>query len=124
MGVTPNLNILQMLATDTGKSNEINAALIQFDGAMCSVKNETISGSSYNLSLYDFQNFAVFKFNGALSGNCTVVLPLRARFFVIINATTGGHDLIFSMNGATVTISDASAHAMYSDGNANLLKCS
>src|SRR5579859_3543066 len=125
MSTTPNLLIALIAISQNLKEVTFNTAIDLLDEAMCSNKGEAISGSTTALSQTDFLTNMFLKFTGALTGNNTITLPSGcAKLFMVLNSTTGGHNLIFTVGtgASTVTISDANPHLMYSDGVGNVYK--
>lgn len=97
MPTTPNLGITHVQATDTDKVTKINTALQAFDTALCAAVTIALSGSTYTMSAATLQSGICFIFTGALTGDCTVTLPSGiSRFFLAVNQTTGGHNIIFT----------------------------
>jgi hypothetical protein len=118
MSTTPNLLIPLIAQSQNLKEVTFNTAIDTLDEAMCSNKSEALTGTTTTLPQSDFNFNGFLKFTGALTGDNTITLPSGiAKIFMILNATTGGHNLKFKVgSGSTVTISDANPHLMYSDG--------
>jgi hypothetical protein len=121
--------------SSTTKVTTLNSAFDALDTALSSVISEALSGSTFTMPTADYLGNGVFLFTGALTGDCTITLPgfatsepdtAGARLFGIVNETTGGHSLIFTVGTGTanVTISDSDPHLMHSDGTANIRKLS
>lgn len=127
MSTTPNLLIALIAISQNLKEITFNSAIDLLDEAMCSNKGESLTGTTTTLAQSDFLTNMFLKFTGSLSGDNTITLPSGcAKLFMVLNSTTGGHNLIFKVGtgAATVTISDANPHLLYSDGLNTVYKAS
>ena len=90
--------------------NELNTDLQLIENVAIGVPGIAIGGlTTYTLSVNngatDDYKAAIWKFTGALSGNCTVTIPSNIRPFAVINATTGAHTVILTTgSGTTFTV--------------------
>lgn len=76
----------------------------------------TYTLTSYN-GIADQARNAVLEFTGALSANCTVIVPAVPKNYFVKNSTTGGFGIIVSTGtGSTVTIPAGQVYNIYSDG--------
>ena len=76
----------------------------------------TYTLTSYN-GISDQARNAVLEFTGALSANCTVIVPAVPKNYFVKNSTTGGFGVIISTGtGSTVTIPAGQVYNIYSDG--------
>jgi len=60
--------------------------------------------------------YAVYNFTGALTADRTVTLPASAKIGYAINATTGGHNVILSAGGTTLSVANAAWNFFHCDG--------
>lgn len=60
--------------------------------------------------------YLVYNFTGALTADRTVTLPANAKVGYAINATTGGHNVILSAGGTTLSVANAGWNFFYCDG--------
>lgn len=127
MSTTPNLLIPLISISQNLKEVSFNTAIDLLDEALCSNMAEPLTGTTLALGPVDFRTNGFLKFTGALSGDCTITLPSGiAKMVMVLNATTGGFNLIVKVGtgAATATISDANAHLLYSDGVNTVYKAS
>jgi|SRR5271166_5398512 len=90
--------------------NELNTDLQLIENVAIGVPGIAIGGlTTYTLSVNngatDDYKAAIWKFTGALSGTCTVTIPSNIRPFAVVNATTGGFNVILTTgSGSTFTV--------------------
>lgn len=65
---------------------------------------------------------ATYYFFGALAADCTVTVPSVTKQMLVVNATTGGFNVIVTTSGGTgVTMAASTANLLYCDGtNVNI----
>lgn len=98
MPSSPSLQIPHMLATDTGKYAEANAAINDFDAAFCNNITEQVGGSPYvstlNVPDADYDSNIYFFIAGNIATNITVNFPARSRFIIVQNITTNTSPIV------------------------------
>lgn len=95
--------------------NELNDNFDLIDSAVGATLIKSIS-TSVVLTGTEVEN-AGYHFIGTISGDATITFPVS--FFgmaVVRNATTGGHNLVVTEGGATVTVANGETVAVWSDG--------
>lgn len=119
---SPNLAIAHIAAAQNQPEVTANDAVDALDNSINLKVSIALTDADTTLTQAQLASGGVLKFTGTLSTNRHLNLPASiGRLFIIINATTGGFNLIVQVIGApgtTVTV-PASATALlllYSDG--------
>jgi hypothetical protein len=121
MGSTPNLLLAHIVASQNQKEVTANASADGFDEALCGYTSIAMSDANYTFATgagsLGLSNM-VFIFTGAITADRNIVLPPNSKPYIVKNATTGGHSLIFKVVTAahTVTLSDSLHHLLHCDG--------
>ena len=121
---TPTIRLTEpVVGGDTGTwGGEINNDLSYIDRA--TNQQVTVSIADTNISLLadgstsDQARYLVYNFTGALTANRTVTLPANQKVGWAANNTTGGHNVILSAGGATLTLTSGGSWTFfYCDGS-------
>ena len=122
---TTNLRLRQ---PEVGQNNNIwggylNTDMELIDNAVTGVVPVSINGlTTYSLTANDGTTdqarYQVYNFTGTLASACTVTLPQSAKTGYVINATSGGQNVILTTGlGTTLTVAAGSTWAFfYCDG--------
>lgn len=118
---TPDLGLLHIQASQNSKEVTANAAFDGLDLAANALATFPTADADVALTQAQLASGIVLKFTGATTADRHVNLPVTLnRLFFVLNATTGGHNLIVQVTGAPgTTVSILAAQgitALFSDG--------
>ena len=100
----------------------IDAAITGDNGYAGGSGGVSVAGlGSYTLTVNfgsaDQSRQLLYPFVGALTGDCTVIIPGTVKIGWVLNATTGGHNIILSTgSGSTLTVAAGPWVFFYCDG--------
>ena len=117
-------SLLRLRQPEVGANNNIwggylNTDMELIDNAVTGVVAISINAlTSYSLTANngstDQSRYSIWRFTGALSGDCTVTIPQTAKWGFVINATTGGFDVILDTGlGTTLTVAPGATWVFY-----------
>ena len=104
-----------------GQITLVNAALENLSRGVSGYLSKSVAGSS-DVTLTDADENdeaknAIIKLTGTLTGNINVIVPTKARVYLLTNATTGAFTITVKTSGGSgVVIAQAMSYFLYCDG--------
>lgn len=119
MTATSNLEITLVEASQAQKEVTVNEAVTVLDAALSEV-SIALTDANYTLSTSTVPQewqYGVIKLTGALTANRNVVVPNNKKEYTVVNATTGGHAIVFKTSGGSgVTVNAGVTAKVRCDG--------
>ena len=118
---TPSLALAYIANNQNQGEVPCNAAFLGLDLATNAEASWPTGGSDVTLTQAQLASAMVHVLSGALTGDKHLILPASVpRTFIVVNETTGGHNIIVEVTGApgsTVSLLASAGYALvYSDG--------
>lgn len=107
-----------VVAAQDQKEVTVNEALNTLDKSVNGYVTVAMADANVTLTQAQLAAGFVFKCTGANTATRNLVVPATSRFFVVINGTTGGHDvLVKTPSGTGITVTSAmGATLLFCDG--------
>lgn len=122
MADTPFGTMTEMEVGQAGKETVFNEALRVLEALVAGYVSISVAGS-VDVTLTDGKTpvgqakYAVIRLTGVLTGNINVIVPTKARRYLILNGTTGAFSLtVKTAAGTGVSLVQPSYASLYCDG--------
>lgn len=119
MTATANLAVTKIDSAQAQKEVTANQAFDIFDAALSEI-DITMTDANYTLSTSTIPQewqYGIIKLSGTLTANRNVIVPTNKKEYTVVNATSGGHSIVFkTSSGSGITVTNGDTAKVRCDG--------